>query len=44
MEHLGWQLTTSGSDRTVVQSQYGAFMKVLDSIWEISVDNFRWQA
>ena len=36
MEHFGWQLTTSGSDRTVVPSPYGSLMKVLDSIWEIS--------
>ena len=27
---------TSASGRTVAPSQYGAFMKVLDSIWEIS--------
>ena len=34
--YFGWQLTTSGSDRTVVPSPYGSLMKVLDSIWEIS--------
>ena len=37
MEHFRWQLTTSGSDRTVVPSQDDMFMKALDSIWEISV-------
>jgi hypothetical protein len=38
MEHFGGQLTPSASGRTVVPSQYGMFMEVLDAIWEISVE------
>ena len=35
MEHFGWLLTTSASGRTVVPPQCGAFMRALNSIWEI---------
>ena len=38
MGHCRCQLTTSASGRTVVPSQYGAFMKALDFIWEIPTE------
>jgi hypothetical protein len=34
-------LTTSGSDLTLVPSQDRAFMKALDSIWEISDKEYK---
>ncbi len=38
MWHFRWQLTTSGVLRTILPSQFGAFMKAPESIWEISAE------